>query len=55
MEHLGKIRKGLSDPLRHTYTSILLIIPGKGEEVLAVEVPRDAEEDWTKVHNSEPF
>lgn len=43
MDHLVEIRRGLSEHLRHERSGILLIILNKGEEVLAVEVYRNAE------------
>lgn len=43
MEHLVEIRRGLGEHVRHDRSGILLIILNKGEQVLAVEVYRNAE------------
>lgn len=47
MEHLGEIRRSLSEPLRHDCKGKLLVIVGKGKQVLAAEVYRNAEEGKT--------
>ena len=53
--HLGEISRGLGEPLKCNCLCTMLIIPSGHKQILAVRTYRDAQEDWTKVHNRKPF